>query len=178
MGHFSKAWSTVSSFPSLCVTVFDGKFMFGSSDGMVYQGFTGFLDGSSYDETIPGSEITGMFQTGFYDLGTPTANKRVQRIRLLGIADGIPGYIASVRSEYDLTLGTTPPDPPAQNIVSPLWDVAIWDQAYWQARATTLRKWFGVAGFGKKLAVQMAVRGRGSTLITDYELTFEEGIGL
>ena len=176
MGHFSKAWSTISGFPDHCVVEFNGRIFAGSVTGKVYQLFNGPKDNASYDSTVPGIEVTGTFQTGFSDLGSPSANKRLQRIRLLGDADGIPSFLAYIRSEYDLSPGV---------VATPLitgspssWNVAQWDLATWQARSVTLRKWFGVAGFGKKLAVQVNVRGTGKTLLTDYEVTYEEGIGL
>lgn len=176
MGHFAKAWSTISEFPAYCCEIFDGKFFFGTKDGYIGLGFSGHHDVASYDGSEMGNEVTGFFQTGFYDFGSPTANKRATRVRLLGRCDGTPGYIASVKSEYELETLLVAPGPVINNV--PLWDVALWDQAVWQARSSTFKKWFGVAGFGKKLAVLIAVRGLGYTLLTDYELTFEEGGGL
>jgi hypothetical protein len=150
--------------------------IWGGADGRVYQGFTGFTDNASWDGTEPGTYVTGYFQTGFYDYGTPTQNKRAQRIRLVGLCDGTPGYIARIVSEYDFTFTGSPSNTSSSG--TSLWDSATWDQSMWQSQAATFKKWYGVAGFGKKLSTQVAVRGLGATIVTDYEVTYENGIGL
>ena len=94
----------------------------------------------------------------------------------MGITDGQPSFLAYMRSEYDLTVGVAAtPNPP---VAGSSWNVGQWASATWQANSATLRKWFGVAGFGKKLALQISVRGGGRTTLTDYEVTYTEGLGL
>lgn len=176
MSHFSKAWSTHTNIPALCAEVFQGQMYFGTKDGKIALAFSGFHDGASYDGVEQGNEVTGYLQTGFYDMGSSTANKRATRLRLLGRCDGNPGYMAAIKSEYDLENMIQAPGPAAND--KPLWDVALWDQATWQSRTSTFKRWFGVSSFGKKLSVQIAIRGLGYTLLTDYEVTFTEGIGL
>ena len=176
MSHFSKAWATHNNIPTFCLVVYQGLLYTGSRDGKVYLMFSGDKDGASYDGTVAGTEVTGTFQTAFNDMGSPTMNKRASRVRLLGISDGKPSFLAYIRSEYNFTLGVAAtPNPPT---AGSLWDVGLWDEATWQSRTATLKKWFGVSGFGKKLAVQISVRAAGKTLLTDYEVTFTEGIGL
>jgi len=176
MGHFSKAWTTHSNIPTFSLVVYRGLMLGGTKGGKVYEMFSGANDNASYDGTVPGTEVTATFQTNFSDYGSPTLNKRVGRVRLLGLSDGQPSFLAYMRAEYDLTQGVsaTPNSPIGRSS----WDVATWDAATWQARSSTFKKWFGVAGFGKKIAAQFSVRGTGKTLVTDYEATFEEGIGL
>ncbi len=187
MDHFTKGWSTITNFPAYCAVVYQGQMYFGTIDmvygdvsqyqgGRIAQAFSGYKDDASLTDVAIGAEVTGFFQSGFYDFGSPTKNKRAQRVRMLGVSDGVPGYVIVVKSEYDVSSSITAPPPLSGN--QSLWDVALWDQAIWAARATTFKKWFGVAGFGKKLSTAAAIRGSGFTLITDYEVTFEEGIGL
>lgn len=187
MDHFSKGWSTQSLFPAFCAVVFQGQMYFGTKDmtygdtqqyqgGRIGEAFSGAKDDASLTDAEIGNEVTGFFQAGFYDYGTPTKNKRAQRVRLLGVSDGIPGCFIAIFSEYALQTNRQAPLP---NLAGEsLWNVALWDVAIWSARATTFKRWFGVAGFGKKLSVAAAVRSGGATLVTDYEVTFEEGIGL
>jgi hypothetical protein len=176
MSHFGKAWTSITGMEPYTAVVHQGQFIFSTREGKVYQGFYGYEDGSSYDGTIAGNEVVGQFQTGFYDYGSPNANKRVQRVRLLGRADGLPAYVLAMEPEY--AIGELPNvGAPALN-ANALWDVAIWDSATWQARSGYWAKWFGVACFGKRLSLLAAVRGTGYTLVTDYEVTYEEGIGL
>ena len=176
MGHFSKAWTTTSNIPTYSLVVYRGLMFAGAKNGKVYQMFSGSNDNASYDGTVAGTEVTGTFQTGFNAYETPSVNKRVSRVRLLGISDGQPSFLAYTRREYDFTYGVAAtPNPPTNKSA---WDVAQWDAATWQARSATMAKWFGLAGFGKKLALQVSIRGTGKTLITDYEVTYTEGIGL
>lgn len=176
MSHFNKAWSTISRMPMNCGIVYNGKFAFGAKNGMVYLGFDGYRDGDDYLQENYGNEITGQFLATFQDYGSSTSNKRAQRIRLVGRAEGNPGYVAAIRSEFSPDARLEPPAPVIQG--GALWDVALWDSDLWYARSAPFKKWFGVAGFGKKLAAQVAMRGLGQTVLTDYEVTFEEGIGL
>jgi hypothetical protein len=176
MTHFSQAWSVFAGFPAYCAGRFAGQMIIGSKTGKVYQGLFGYRDGTTVDQVTPGSEIVGTVQTGFSDCGSPTQNKRAQRVKLSGRADGIPGYIAKVNGEYEFTRAAQPTD--GYYSSGSLWDVGIWDEAVWLAQSVSFGKWFGVAGVDKKLAVQIRLRGSGYTLLTDYEMTFEEGIGL
>jgi len=176
MSHFNRSWTTLTIMEPYCAVLHDGQFIFSNRSGKVYQGFFGFEDGASYDETITGNEVTGQFQTGFHDYGTPNANKRAQRVRILGRSDGMPTYLLRLVPEYSFD---DMPNPGAAALTgSALWDVALWDDALWKSRSATWKKWFGVASFGKRIALQAAVRGSGYTLVTDYEITFEIGIGL
>jgi hypothetical protein len=174
--HFTKAWSSLTNFPAHCAVLYQGGMIFGTAGGKVYQGFKGYRDGDSYDGVHTGAEVTGIFQTAFFDFGSPSANKRAQRVKLLGRSDGLPGFIAVIRDEYNIENPPSVPSPPFRS--TSLWDIALWDNDLWQSRATTFGKWFGVAGFGKKLSTQVAIRSLGYTLVTDYEVTYEEGIGL
>lgn len=176
MSAFTKGWSSVANVDPLCMAVFQGSVYFGDRNGYMKQAFFGYRDGDSYNSATLGSEVTARFITGFYDFGTPTANKTPTRVRLLGVCDGVPAYRIKVKGEYDIseTLSTPAPATPS----GALWDSAIWDMSFWQFAQQTFKRWFGVSGFGKKLSVQLAIRGSGYTLVTDYEVTYKEGNGL
>lgn len=176
MSHFGKGWNTLTIMEPYCALVHEGQFIFSDRLGKVYQGFYGYQDNTSFDESVVGSEVVGQFQTGFFDYGSPNSNKRAQRVRILGQADGLPAYVLAMEPEYNLS---NLPNVGAPSInTGALWDVALWDQAMWQSKAGYWAKWFGVACFGKRLSLQAAIRGTGYTLVTDYEVTYEEGIGL
>lgn len=175
MNAITKAWASTSDMNPLCAEVYGGQFIFGDRDGWIKLGFSGFRDGDNYDSSVQGTDVTAKLQAGFSDFGSPSQNKRATRVRLLGIAELVPSYRMRVVSEYDMQVSMSTPSPlqPA----GALWDVALWDAAYWQLSQQTFKKWFGVAGFGKLLSLQLAIRGGGYTLITDYEITYQEGLG-
>jgi len=173
----NRGWSTVTNFDALCSVVHEGAFYFGTRDGYVCKGFVGYRDGDNWDGSSEGDEVTGQFLTGFFDYGSPTKNKILTRVRMLGLVDGEPSVRVAVRKEYEMqTLMSV--SAPASLGSGALWDHALWDVATWQSGQLTFNRWIGIAGFGKKLALQVAVRGTGATLLTDYEVTFKEGYGL
>jgi len=176
MNSITNAWSTVSEMDMLCAEVFQGQFIYGTRSGDVIRGFSGFQDGVSADSTVPGAEVTGRMMTAFNPLGSSVKNKRALRVKMYGFADSDPSIYVIIRDEYKLTdLLSTPA--PVMNL-QPAWDVAIWDQSIWNAATGSFRRWIGVSGFGKKLSTQLAVRGSGAVLMTDYEMLYETGIGL
>jgi hypothetical protein len=176
MSHFNRSWTTFTVVEPYTAVLHEGQFIFSDRNGKVYQGFYGPNDNASYDGTVEGDQVTAQFQTGFHDYGTPNSNKRAQRVRILGRSDGHPTYLMKMVPEYDLDDLPTPGGAAVE--VDALWNVALWDAVMWQSHAATWKKWFGVSSFGKRLALQAAVRGSGYTLVTDYEITFETGIGL
>lgn len=176
MSHFNRSWTTFTVLEPYTAVLHEGQFIFSDRNGKVFQGFYGYDDAASYDGTVEGTEVTGQFQTGFHDYGTPNANKRAQRVRMLGRSDGHPTYLIKIVPEYDL--GDLPSPGGAAVNIDALWNAALWDSAVWQSHSASWRKWFGVSSFGKRLSVQAAVRGSGYTLVTDYEITYEQGIGL
>lgn len=176
MSHFGKSWTTITEMEPYAATVYEGQFVFSGRDNKVYQGFYGYLDKSSYDATVKGSEVTGQFQTGFFDYGSGNSNKRATRVRILGRADGLPAYVLSMEPEYQIAQLPSVGAPAL--VESPLWNVAIWDRAMWASKSGYWAKWFGIACVGKRMSLLAAVRGTGYTLVTDYEVTYEEGIGL
>jgi len=176
MNVINSAWCTISQFPILSAKLWRGKFIFGSELGEVAQGFVGAADGVSADGTLAGDPVTARFQTGFNAYNAPNFNKRMLRIKLYGLAASDPTYFARFRSEYDLSSFITAPSPTGAE--TSLWDIAIWDQNLWGSGGGSFRQWFGALGWGKKLSLQMAVRGSSRTTLTDYESLFETGIGL
>ena len=176
MNALTNNWSSVSGLDTLCAVLFQGRFMYGTRTGKVQQAFYGIRDGDSYDGTTHGNEVTAQINTGFYDFGSPTANKTATRIRLCGITQGPFAFYAKIVPEYNILENQPSPAPPA--LQGYLWNVGLWDQATWEELRATFHDWFGVAGFGKKLALQLSFRSQGGTVITDYEVTYKEGIGL
>jgi len=171
-----KAWATISQMDLLSGDLYYGKYMFGTRDGNVCQGFYGFKDGVSSDGLDLGAEITARIQTPFNDLGYNTLNKRLLRMKLYGLTDGMLAATVKWVPEYDLLTQLSTIGAPSAD--SSLWDVAVWDAAKWAAAQFPVRRWIGIAGFGKKLSLLMAVRGQGYVLLSDYEILYETGYNL
>lgn len=176
MNGLTRAWTTCTNMDILCSCTFQGEFYYGTSDGWVKKGFTGYRDGDNFDSSVLGQLVTGRMITGFYDFETGSSNKRATRVRLLGLAEGDISYHIVVRNEYKFRelFGVSDPVPGGSSV----WDTAIWDAALWADALRTFDDWYGVAGFGKRLSVQLAIRGTAGTTLTDYEVTYQDGLGL
>lgn len=174
----SNGWSTTQNFEPYYGDIYEGKFIYGTRDGHVVQGFLGHRDGDSWDSSTLGSDPTARFTTGFNDMGTPNSNKQAGRLKLYGFAEGQVSYYAQVKSEYDIANLLFVSGMPG--VSGSFWDdpTALWDSALWGGAYTSFHRWFGVSSFGKKLSVQVAIRGTGYVMVSDYEITYKEGIGL
>ncbi len=172
----NRGWCTTTNFDPLCSIVYDGKLLFGTRNNRLCQGMIGYRDSDNHDSSYTGDEVTGRFIGGFFDLGSPTKNKLVSRVRMLGIGDGQPTMAVAVRPEYDQSQLLSVSSPVVTG--GALWDVGVWDLSLWQYPEQTFKRWIGVSAYGKKMSVQAVIRGTGYTLVTDYEVTFKEGYGL
>lgn len=176
MNSLNNAWCTFSGLDILSADVFQGQLIYGTSDGLVNQGLYGFEDGLSADGLVKGDAVTGRLQGAFNDYGEPNMNKRMLRIKVYGVSNSDPSFFARFQPEYVFNV---PIDAPAPRVgIYPLWDDAIWDEAIWAEGDGSFHRWFGVNGFGKKMSLQLAIRGAGQVTYTDHEALFEVGLGL
>jgi hypothetical protein len=176
MNSVTTAWSTLSNMNMVDADVYRGRLIFGTREGFVCEGFTGYQDNVPSDGSTVGDEVTARLQTAFLDYGKSTANKRMLRTKIYGLSETSPSIRAVFKAEYNLNELLSTPAPTAQGTVA--WDVAMWDDSIWNASVGSFHRWIGVAAYGKKMSLQLAVRGSGRTVLTDYEVLFETGIGL
>jgi hypothetical protein len=176
MNSITNAWSTISEMDILCAEVFQGNFYFGTRTGDVVWGFRNWNDAVSADGVTLGPEVTGRLQGSFQDLGSPVKNKRALRVKIYGFSDSQPSIYVIMKDEYKINELLNTPSPIA--LASPSWDTSVWDKGIWNSTLGSFRRWIGITGFGKRLSTQLAIRGSGRVLMTDYEVLFETGIGL
>jgi len=184
MNSVTDAWCTFSGMDFLSADVFHGQFIYGSANGTVNQAFFGNLDGMKFDNT-GGVLVSARLQGAFNDYGEPNLNKRILRVKLYGRAQADPTFNARYLSEYKLEDPISAPTAKVDKVYR--WDDdgsstgtrgSRWDEALWTDDDGSFHRWFGVAGFGKKLSLQIAMRGAGTTAYTDHEAVFEIGNGL
>jgi len=176
MNSLTNAWGTFSGLNMKSADVFYGKFIAGTDDGLINQDFVGYEDGVSSDGTVKGDIVTARIQGAFDDYGSPIMNKRMLRIKVYGLANAQPTFFARFLAEYNLTTPIDAPTP--KQSIYPLWDDAIWDENIWAEGDGSFHQWFGLSGFGKKVSLQLAIRGAGRVVYTDHETLYEQGIGL
>ena len=176
MSSITNAWCTYQNMEIYSAAVWQGKFIFGTREGWVAQGFVGFQDNVPSDGASNGEEVTARIQNAFSSFESGNQNKRALRVKVYGLVDAPPSIRAIVVNEYHL--GNIPDTSAEAAEPTPAWDQATWDQAVWKSGLSTYHQWVGVSCIGKKLSLQLAVRGAGEVILTDFELLYEEGIGL
>ena len=176
VNSINQGWATVSDIDILDADMFQGVMYSGTRTGEVIATFVGYSDAVPSDNSEVGIAVTGRMQGAFLDYGDGSANKRMLRAKLYGLADNEPSTYCTFMSEY--VLGTLLNAPAPLVIDQPVWDSALWDDLIWDASAGSFRRWIGVSAFGKKMSLQLAARGSSRTVLTDFEALFETGIGL
>ena len=176
MNSLGNGWSTFSKLDLLSADMWEGRMIFGSRDGSVCEAFESYRDGDSSDGLVVGNNIISALQTNFNDYGSPNFNKTMRRAKIYGIVENQPSIYVTFKAEYDFAI-TQYPSIPAPEVRS-LWDIALWDESFWATAVVSLRRWFGTAAFGKKMAMQLVTQVNSATLLTDYETCFTKGNGL
>lgn len=176
INSITSAWGTFSNMDVLDADVYKGKMISGTRDGNVILSFSGYSDGVPSDNSDVGTAVTGNIQGAFLDYGNANMNKRMMRAKVYGLADNEPSVFCTFKSEYALSELLNAPAPVVSTL--PTWDNALWDDAIWNASNGSFRRWYGVSAFGKKMSFQLAARGSSRTVLTDFEVLFETGIGM
>lgn len=155
------AWARYTGWKARCMEVFQGRFYFGSDDGLVLQGgVTGADDGQVY---------TGACVPLFEDLGEPASLKVPKVGRGTIRARMAPQSQLCFQSDYDTAL---PAAPDAQSIAGGnTWGNAIWGQAVWSSEtpSAVTQQWVSLGGTGYSVSLSMQVSS-GSTAPLDVEI--------
>ena len=166
------AWSTFTGIPAQCMTLLDGDFYVGMSNGRVAKALFGNKDGEASNGT-GGSDIECDVQQAFNDFGSPASLKKFQLARPIFLASNSPSVLLQMNTQYGLS---TPPGAPAFTPPSgAIWNTSNWNQAYWVGSTNTYQAWVGVVGLGYYGSLVMKVRGTPGTLLTSCHVMFEPG---
>lgn len=175
MNSLSNAWSTFTNVEMHSADMYRGKLIYGTVDGKVIEGLTGYRDGDDSAGTVLGDTVIGRMQTAFNDYETPNLNKTMKRAKIYGRVGAQPSLHVSFLSEYNFVISPAPETSTEESRA--LWDIALWDVSNWGADVASLNRWFGVAAFGKRMSLRLAARGANSVLLSDYEACFAVGTG-
>lgn len=155
-----QGWGIYRGLPYYTGGEWDGDFYFTDGAGTVYI-HSGYADAVDLANTTS-EEVEFSLLTAFQDIAPQGAFKRVHFIRAVFLAQGIPGYEASARYDYQLEEGDPVATP--SSAAGATWDSAIWDTDIWGGGFTVTQDVRGGAGLGRTVAV--ALRGQTSIKTT------------
>ncbi len=174
MNSITGAW-TRFDLPANCGIVASGDFYFGGTDGTVYRyGGGNYMDGVLLDGT-GGEPVECSLFSAYNYMGDPTTLKHWKLIRPVFQSDQPPSYLIKLNTDFDISALAGAPLPPAEQQINPLWDVAIWDQAFWSSTYTVFRPWLGVSALGFCCALLLKSSTNDRVSLVAVEFVYESG---
>lgn len=155
------AWCRFTNWEALCLTVFNGRLYFGSSDGRVYQAMAG-----GFDDDTP---YTGVVIPLFDDMGASFALKTSKMVRARTRANARVVDRADVLADFNLSLPAAPDSTPITG--SNTWDSAVWGSSTWDSTTPSIinHAWnsAGISGYSLAPCYQVT---SGAAAAVDVEL--------
>jgi len=170
----TKAWSTLEGFDALCWRLFRQDMFFGTADGVVYQGLTGFLDGVALDGS-GGSAIEFEAQQAFSIL-EHSGPKYVSMVRPSIVSGAIPNILVGVLFDYNVE--TVFGDLAIAAVDAAFWDADLWDSGLWGSGLLVNREWTTVGGEGYACSIRLRGRATDETFWIATDWIFTPGAGL
>ena len=170
----TKTWSVLSKLPyahsinagSLCYA--------GSMDGRVLRAFEGQLDDMKLNVPNKGIGIPCRVTPAYNPLGKPGINKHLKMVR--------PYFLTSAEPKLTITVLTNYSGPRAvftPTVINPndedAWDSGVWDSARWGTNLRPLNNWYGCAGWGHAITVQLDYVAGGDTILTSMDYWMGSG---
>jgi hypothetical protein len=177
MNTITGAWATFRGMKANTWTLFQLGAYYGASDGTVYHGLYGLLDGVDSFHTVGGTDIACEVIQAFNYFQNPGANKLFQLVRPSFIGANEPAVSLIVNAEFDTT--SAPDAGSASSKLGVVWDSAIWDTTTygWTGGTNTFKKWYSVTclGYAGSLAMKMRVKDQVIWASTDWSFEIPKG---
>jgi hypothetical protein len=168
----TQKWTTFTGLPMISSVVANNKFYFGTEDGRVCEGFTGYFDAVLRGEDS-GDPIRGSCQTSYSYFGLPGANKQFLMVRPSLLSPAQPGVLVNMLADFENppALGT----PVYEELMGATWDSALWDSATWVGASNVFADWYSVAAMGYVGSLLLTTTCIGDTFLTSIDYMFEVG---
>lgn len=162
------AWAELTGWKVTAFATFQGRLFFGTSGGVVKEGWTGGSD--------DGLSYVGQYAPLFDDFGAPGSRKIAHMIRVVwrAIFESSP----SVAARFDYNTSFPPPPSGDARPAGDTWGTGLWGQAKWSSASVrkTFSKWFSAGGSGDKVGVAVQFTSGDSSPIdveiVEVELTY------
>lgn len=165
------AWTVFVDMPANCWSTVLGTLLFGTN-GKVLRAWEGAQDNVDFDNEN-GVPIRADCQQAFSYFGTPGQNKHFKMLRPTFIQSGKFVYRAGANMAFDFT---TIPPPAALSLASyGIWNVDLWNQAYWSGGAQSGKQWVFVRGISYAASVRIALEASTEVIWAATDWVFEKG---
>lgn len=148
MNTLTGRWSRFTGIDAQCWTSMNDKAFCGTALGKVREFEKGAVDGAA--------TIRCDLVTAWHDYDAPGFTTHVKDVRPSFKIDAPARYGLRVCENYKITL----PEPDEIDLTSPdfyLWDVDLWDVAYWAGPDPVISEWVGGMGEGHALAIALSI---------------------
>lgn len=111
--------------------------------------------------------------TAYLAFDSPVLYKRVQYIRPMFVANGVPGFTVQARYDYDLAENTG--SPLLTDESAALWDSGLWDIAKWGGGLQASDNPRGARGLGRHVAISIRGKSSENTTLVSFDITYDSG---
>jgi len=166
-------WGLWKDVPMVASDIWEGKVMFGTTDGNVYR-----MDVAADNLSLDGlsrTRINWYVLTSYQSLGSTAQFKRVSIVRPNFITSETPAFTIEVYYDYlsNIPLPTT--DEPSAPL-GDVWDTGTWDNAVWSATdSVPFSKPVGGSGIGRSVAISMAGASFNDTFLASWDVLWDAG---
>lgn len=168
----TNAWCVFEGMPMRCAAVANNDLWFGTEDGRVCKGFSGYFDNVPFGEDT-GYGIQGSIQPSFSYFGAPGQNKHFLMARATFMAVDIPAIEVSMVADFNI------PRPSGAALVyttsGAKWDTAVWDSAKWAGALNVFQSWVSVEAIGFTGSAYIRTNVVGDTFLASLDYMFEVG---
>jgi hypothetical protein len=168
----TNTWTMFRNMPMICACVANNEFYFGTEDGRVCKGFTGYFDDVPYGDTV-GAGIQGVIQGAYSYFGMTGAYKQFHMARPTFLAADRPTVTCDILADYVYRAPNT--GLPYVIPSGSLWDVSLWDSATWGGQLNVYDDWFSVNALGYTGSIFLNTVCVGDTFMASIDTMFEPG---
>lgn len=168
-------WCEFNGYDAQCFVDHLNVPFFGTEDGFVMRGWTGFADNVSAASPA-GNQIQGICQQSYNYLGAPATQKQIGLYRPNFLVSGEAVYGSSIAYDFSFQTPSIPFSSPSTS--GARWDSAIWDAAIWGGSLKSQRQWACASGMGFAMSLCLNLKSTEETLWVSTDFTLVNGRGV
>lgn len=174
MNTLTGAWTQFQGMAAWTWSQFMQDAYYGASNGVVYHGLQGFLDGvDTFSVPVKlGTPIDSFALTAFSYFTAPGLQKDFTMVRPTFVAGTKPDIAVLLSVDFDAN-DVPYPAITSQAVTNPLWDVAIWDHGKWGGGRYTWKDWYVVLGIGAAASLGLRARTSSESVWTSIDWIFQ-----
>jgi len=154
MHTITKSWARFTGIEAYCWEVSGSNEMYFGGDGYVGLFYQGNADN--------GTNIQAAAQQAYSYFDSPGQLKRFTMVRpIFQSNNGVPTTAVNISTDFEpqTEFGTLTFNP--ASTVGGVWDVSVWDDAFWSSGDIVTKTWYGVTGLGFAASINLSIASQG-----------------